>query len=224
MSVYSLKDQCPGYTSIWWKPLLLLPEDKSNDGITKWCISSVPCSKIRLRKHKLNKIIYLSIKSHIFLTLSEQKPSWNKTKAHFTVQNSQSCRAHWNSPSPVLQCNPGGSLDSRALCPRDNDTYWGISACHACLMHLWCFPCRTQEHKFFWITALFLISHTWSLVYMCVGVCVEALYLSTLNLGKWIEFLMNTVKLMASTNAGSLLQTQHKDSVWILPSNSSITV
>lgn len=35
--------------------------------------------------------------------------------------------------------------------------------------------------------------------------CVEVLYLSTLNLGKWIEFLMKTVKLMASTKAGSLL-------------------
>lgn len=32
------------------------------------------------------------------------------------------------------------------------------------------------------------------------------LYLNTLNLGKWIEFLMNTVKLMASTNGGSLVQ------------------
>lgn len=45
---------------------------------------------------------------------------------------------------------------------------------------------------------------THDLLYMYVGMCVEALYLRTLNLGKWIEFLMNTVKLMASTNAGSL--------------------
>lgn len=40
---------------------------------------------------------------------------------------------------------------------------------------------------------------------MCL--CGVALYLSTLNLGKWMEFLMNTVKLMASTKAGSLEKT-----------------
>lgn len=44
---------------------------------------------------------------------------------------------------------------------------------------------------------------------VCVYVCLRgvALYLSTLNLGKWMEFLMNTVKLMASTKAGSLEKT-----------------
>lgn len=39
-------------------------------------------------------------------------------------------------------------------------------------------------------------------IHLCV--CMEVLYLSTLNLGKWMEFLMNTMKLMASTRAGSL--------------------
>lgn len=50
---------------------------------------------------------------------------------------------------------------------------------------------------------------TYDLSCMCVWacVCVEVLYLRTLNLGKWIEFLMNTVKLMASTNVGSLWRT-----------------
>lgn len=41
--------------------------------------------------------------------------------------------------------------------------------------------------------------------YLCV--CGSTQYLSTLNLGKWMEFLINTVKLMASTNAGSLSKT-----------------
>lgn len=41
---------------------------------------------------------------------------------------------------------------------------------------------------------------------VCVHVCtcVAVWYLSTSNLGKWMEFLMNTTKLMASTKAGSL--------------------
>lgn len=39
-------------------------------------------------------------------------------------------------------------------------------------------------------------------------VVLYTLYLKTLNLGKWMEFLINTVKLMASTNAGSLYMTQ----------------
>lgn len=53
-----------------------------------------------------------------------------------------------------------------------------------------------------------------ALASVCVCVCV---YLSTLNLGKWMEFLMNTVKLMASSNAGSLLKTPNNQSRCILP-------
>lgn len=45
-------------------------------------------------------------------------------------------------------------------------------------------------------------------VYVYVCLCGVELYLSTSNLGKWMEFLMNTVKLMASTKAGSLENTQ----------------
>lgn len=157
--------------------------------------------------------IYLCIRGRIFQHFLNQKSSWIKALAHFAVQNSQSCRAQWNSPSLDLRCSPGGSLDSRALCPHDNDTCWGISACHACLKHLWCFPCQRQEQKYVWISAAFPMS---TRIISSVCVCVEVLYLSTLNLGKWIEFLMNTVKLMASTNAGSLLKTLNNQSNFIL--------
>lgn len=64
---------------------------------------------------------------------------------------------------------------------------------------------------------------------VCLYVCVVGvLYLSTSNLGKWMEFLMNTVKLMASTNPGSLLNISNNQSAKIASSHcqphSSITV
>lgn len=52
-------------------------------------------------------------------------------------------------------------------------------------------------------------------VYVCL--CGVALYLSTLNLGKWMEFLMNTVKLMASTKAGSLEKTPKLNRIVVQP-------
>lgn len=131
--------------------------------------------------------------------------------------NSPFCRVHWSSPWLVLQCSPGGSLGSRAPFPHDSDIYWGICACRACLKHLWCFLCQGQRAKDILVCADFLLSNQMHAVCVYVCLCGVALYLSTLNLGKWMEFLMNTVKLMASTKAGSLEKTPKLNRIVVQP-------